>query len=268
MRRDSLLCRSFGVAALCIGAAACHHGNSGIPITTATADPEGIWSGTDAITGLTLTGFINTAGLSEFIRSDGVLYSGTLLISETTLSGTLYGYSPIGTTFADGTNFGLGTFGGTVVTGTSIDSNWDFTTINSLTTNTIWTLAYDSLYAKASSLTAIAGTYTDSEPHSPSNGATITISTSGVISGTSTATGCVLTGQVTVNYPTNDVYAISLSYASCTNTVLNGIPFTGLGILNAAVTPAEVLIGVTGEAANQTDPNKMNFGVVMMLTAS
>ncbi|MGA2778918.1 MAG: hypothetical protein ABSF94_15285 [Steroidobacteraceae bacterium] len=267
MRRYSHLCRSFVVLAFGMAAAACHHSSSSISTATATADPEGIWMGTDQ-NGLSLTGFINAAGQSEFLRSDGTLFSGTLIISEATLAGTLDGYAQIGTTFADGTNFGLGTFGGTVVTRSSIDANWNFTTIDSMTTDNIWTLTYNSLYAKPSSLGSIAGSYTVSEPNGPSDGSTIAISATGAISGTNSATGCVLTGQVTVNYPTKDVYQIALSYASCTEAVLNGIPFTGLGILDTTVTPAQVLIGVTGEAANQTDPNKINFGLAMMLTAS
>jgi hypothetical protein len=268
MHRNSLLRRSFAVAFVCLGAAACHHGSSSIPITTATADPQGIWTGTDQVSGLGITGFINGDGVATFIRSDGTLYAGTVTISETTVSGSFDGYSPIGTTFADGTNFGLGSFGGTVVTGTSLDANWNFTTVDSMTTNNIWNLSFDPLWEQASSLAAIAGTYTDSEAHSPTNGATVTISASGAISGTSSATGCDLTGQVTVNLPANDVYQITLSYQSCTDTVLNGIQFTGLGIVNSSVTPAQVLIGVSGEASNQTDPNKLYFGVVMQLTAS
>lgn len=267
MRRYSLLCRSFAATVLCIGAAACHHSSSAIPTTTATANPAGIWTGTDAVSGLSLTGVIDATGDSVFIRSDGVLFAGTLLVSEATVSGTLDGYSPLGTMFADGTNFGLGTFGGSVVTATSIDANWNFTTVDSMTTNNMWSLTFDPLWHTASSLTAIAGTYTDSEAHSPTNGATVTISATGAISGTSATTGCVLSGQVTVNTSANDVYSISLSYASCTDTVLNGIHFTGRGILNSSVTPAVVLTGVTGEAANQTNPNSIYFGLVMMLTA-
>ncbi len=268
MHRNSLLRRSIAVAAVCVGTAACHHGSSSIPITTATANPQGIWTGTDAVSGLTLTGFINGDGAAAFIRSDGTLYTGMVTISENTVSGALDGYSPIGTTFPDGTNFGLGTFGGTVVTASSLDANWNFTTVESMTTNNIWSLSFDPIFDKASSLTAIAGTYTDSEAHSPTNGATVTISATGAISGTSSTTGCALTGQVTVNLPANDVYQITLSYQSCSDTVLNGIQFTGLGIVNSSVTPSEVLIGVSGEASNQTDPNKLYFGVVMQLTAS
>lgn len=267
MRRYSPLCRSLALAALCIGAAACHHSNSAIPTTTATANSAGIWTGTDSVTGLALTGVIDAAGDSTFIRSDGTLFAGTLLISEATLSGTLYGYSPFGTTFADGTNFALGSFGGSVVTATSIDANWNITTVDSMTTNNMWSLSFDPLWHTASSLTAIAGTYTDSQANSPTIGATVTISSSGAISGTSATSGCVLSGQVTVNAPANDVYAISLSYASCSDTVLNGIHFTGFGILNSSVTPAVVATGVTGEASNQTNPNAIYFGLVMTLTA-
>jgi hypothetical protein len=267
MRRYSPFCRSLALAGLCIGAAACHHNSSAIPTTTATANAAGIWTGTDAVSGFSLTGVIDAAGDAMFIRSDGMLFAGTLLISEATLSGTLDGYSPLGTTFADGTDFGLGTFGGSVVSATSIDATWNFTTVESMTTNNIWSLSFDPLWRTASSVTAIAGTYKDSQEHSPTNGATVTISSTGAISGTSATTGCVLSGQVTANTPANDVYSISLSYASCTDTVLNGIHFTGFGILNSSVTPAVVLTGVTGEASNQTNPNLLYFGLVMTLTA-
>ncbi len=267
MGRYSLLRRRLALAAFSVGAAACHHGSSGISTATATANPNGIWTGTDSVSGLSLTGFINAAGESAFIRSDGVLFAGLLTIEQTSLYGTLDGYAPYGTTFADGTNFGLGSFGGVVATASVLNATWSFTTVDSMTTDNIWMLTFDPLWNKASSLTAIAGTYTDSDPHSPTNGATVTISSTGAINATSSATGCVLSGQVTVNYPANDVYEISLSYASCSDTVLNGIQFTGLGILDSSVTPATVLTGVSGEASNQTNPNKMYFGLVMMLTA-
>jgi len=263
MRRYPHLCRFIAVTALGLGAAACHHGSSGIATTTATADAAGIWTGTDSISGLAVTGLINTAGQSEFIRADGLLFAGTLVISESTLSGTLYGYSPYGTTFPDGSDFGLGTFGATVVTAASIDATWNFTTVKSATTENMWSLSYDPLYITASSTTAIAGTYTNTETIGPSAAATVTISASGAISATSTASGCVLTGQVTANEPTDDIYKVTFSYASCTDTTLNGVQFAGLGMLNSAVTPAQVLVAVTGEA-----PDQSNYGLVMTLTAS
>jgi len=262
MRRYPHLCRFIAVTAFGLGAAACHHGSSSISTATATADPVGIWTGTDSISGLAVTGLINTAGESEFVRADGMLYDGTLTISESTLSGTLYGYSPYGTAFPDGSNFGLGTFGGTVVSASSIDATWSFTTINSATTDNMWSLAYDALATTASSMAAIAGTYTNTETDGPSASATVTISASGAISATSSSSGCVLSGQVTANEPTINIYEVTLSYASCTDTALNGIQFAGLGTLNPA-TPAKVLIAVTGEATDQS-----NYGLVMTLTAS
>jgi hypothetical protein len=251
---------------LALGAAACGGGSSTsstAPITNASA--AGIWTGTDSESGLTVTGIINSAGLSDFIRADGVQYIGTAQVSGTTVAITLDGYAQFGSQFSDGSTYGIGTLNATVSSGTSIDGTLSFTTTDNTMISSTWSLTFDSLYNSASSLSSISGNYTDSSTNDPSNGATVSITSGGVISAQNPSNGCVLNGQVSTNNTSYDVYEVSYTYESCTGTdaALNGVQFTGLAILNTGVSPAQLLIGVTGQNSGGT-----NYGLISGLTGA
>jgi hypothetical protein len=250
-----------------LGAAGCGGASDSASSTSTTtnASAAGIWSGTDSVSGLTLTGFINSAGLSDFIRSDGVQYVGTVQVSGTTLAVTLDGYAQFGSQFSDGSTYGIGTLNATVSTGSSISGTLSFTTNDNTTISSNWALTFNSLYDSASSLSAISGNYTDSSTNDPSNGATVSITSGGVITAQSSSNGCVLNGQVSANNTSYDVYEVSYTLESCTGTdaALNGVQFTGLATLNTGVSPAQVVIGVTGQSSGGT-----NYGLVSDLTAA
>ena len=232
---------------------------------TTNASAAGIWTGTDSASGLTLSGIVNAAGLADFIRSDGVQYVGTVQISGTALAVTLNGYTQFGDEFSDGSTYGVGTLNATVSTGSSISGTLTFTTSDDTATSSTWSLTFDSLYDTASSLSTISGNYSDSSTGDPLNGATVSITSGGVITAQSSANGCVLNGRMSTNNTSYDVYEVSYSYESCTGTdaTLNGIEFTGLAILNSNVSPVQIVIGVTGQNASGT-----NFGLVSGLTAT
>lgn len=265
MRRSVGLLRCLAVLGLGLGSGACHHGSSSPAVASTTANPTGVWKGTDSVSNLTLVGFINTAGQADFIRADGVQFTGILAASASTLSGTLDGYSRFNGTFADGSTYGVGALGGSVSTSQSIGATWTFTTADNTTTENEWSLTYVAADNIASALSAVAGNYTDSEPNDASNGATVTISGSGALSAQNPTNSCVLSGQVTANDPTIDVYQVSVKYASCTgvDAALNGIDFSGLAAVDASVKPAQVLIGVVGESSSGN-----SYGLVMVLNAT
>jgi hypothetical protein len=70
---------------------------------------------------------------------------------------------------------------------------------------------------------------------------------------------------VSTNNTSYDVYEVSYTYESCTGTdaALNGVQFTGLAILNTGVSPAQLLIGVTGQNSGGT-----NYGLISGLTGA
>jgi hypothetical protein len=278
------LCRLTAVLAV-VGTAAACHGSSSSNTATDQQVPFGIFSGTDA-SGNAVTAIIDTAYSAVFIsaakNSAGQLvytqYTGVLVQAlQSSVDGTLHGYPQALQTFADGNDFGIGTLGGIVTTNTSLSGTFQFTTVPTTppgqppvstpatTTSTTWTLSFDSIYNTAGTLSAIAGNYADATLDDPSSGATVSITSSGAVTAQAPATGCALTGQINASTESNDIYTVTLSYASCTNasSVLNSIQFTGFAILNTSVSPAEVTIAVTGESSKQ-----VNYGVVMALTAT
>jgi len=215
--------------------------------STTDASPTGLWSGTDSATGLTMVGLINTAGEADFIRSDGVQFVGTAQVSGTTLAITLDGYSNfVGSTFADGSVYGIGTLNGTVSTASSLNGTMTFTTNGGTSSTSTWSLNFASLYNVASSVSAASGTYTD-----PETGSTVSISTGGVISGQNFSNSCVLSGSLSTDNASYDLYTVAYSYTSCTgaDAALNGVQFTGLAYRNPNTSPTQIIIGVTGQSS-------------------
>jgi hypothetical protein len=230
---------------------------------TVNASAAGIWQGTDSASGLSLTGIVNAAGLSDFIRSDGTQYIGTLQVAGSTLVATLDVSTQFGTVFSDGSNFGVGMLNAAVSTNSSISGSMDITTSANSTISSTWSLTFNSLYDNASSLMGISGNYTNASTGDPLNGATVSISGTGAMTAQSATTDCVLNGQVSTANTSNNAYEVSYSLENCGGAyaVLNGIAFSGLAILNSGASPAQVVIGVSGESSGG-----VHYGVVSGLT--
>jgi hypothetical protein len=94
-----------------------------------------------------------------------------------------------------------------------------------------WTLA--PVYAQGSALSLVAGSWT------MPGGSVASISSSGAISAHDATSGCTITGRVSVNSPSVDLYNVSASYSGCTGAAaaLNGSALSGLGTLDNSVTP-------------------------------
>ena len=202
--------------------------------------------GTDTLTGLSLTGVITETGAARFIRSDGAQYIGSASTSGDSISGSYNGYLPTGFVFADGSNHGSGTFSGTITSGQTVTATFQFTTANNNSTTETITFTFDNLYDTGSSLSAIAGNYTD-----PSTNATVSVDSSGVIFSQDPVTGCVINGMISIINASYDVYDVSYSFANCTGSsaFLNGTTATGLGILDTSVSPNDAIIGVSNSTA-------------------
>ena len=227
------------------------------------ASATGVWSGSDATSGLTVTAIINATGQATFIRSDGVEFTGTVDVSSNTLAVAVDGYSSFPTTFADGSSHGIGTLNGSVMTAGAMSATLMFTTDGNTAISGSWSLSYASIADNASSTGAVSGNYTDNS-NDPLGGAVLSISGSGVMTSQSASNGCVLNGSVSTNDSSHNVYEVAYSYASCTGSdaALNGVQFTGLATLNTAQSPAQLLMAVAGASSTA------RYGIVSTLSGS
>jgi hypothetical protein len=193
-----------GVLTLALATAGCNGSSSSTSSSTSTgvaASPSGIWSGTDSQSGLALTAFINSAGQVDVIRADGVQYVGTVQVSGNDVAIALDGYTQFGAEFPDDSTAGVGTLSATFSASSTISGTFSFTTSANTVTSSTWSLTFDSIYDTASSLSAIAGPYTEPLPAvtggaDPMQGANLTITGLGNISGQGGSSGCVLRRSV------------------------------------------------------------------------
>ncbi len=247
---------ALAAATLTIGACNSSSSNDSNPTTQSAT---GIWSGTDSVSGLTVTAFINSGGQAVFIRGDGIQFTGAVQVSSSTLAASVDGYPDFAQQFSDGSTYGIGTLSGTVTSATTLTATLAFTTNGNTSITGNWSLSYESLSDTASAPSAFAGTYADS-----ASGATFVISPAGAITITGSPNGCSLTGSVTTSDTSHNIYEVSYSYTGCTGTYqpLNGVQFTGLGTINAAVSPVQAVIAATGTL------NSNYYGIVTTLTST
>jgi len=229
--------------------AGCGGGSGSDGSQAVSATPDGVWTGTDPVSGLALIGMIDQAGKFYFIRSDGVIYVGTATATGSSVSGSFDGYPPVGTTFSDGSPDGVGSLSGTFSKHEAISALVQFTTEAGTTTSGTLSLTFSTQYEGNPSLAAISGNYTDE-----SSGDVISVTSGGAVSWQDPNTGCVGSGTVSVvspNFWDDNLYEVQLTYENCQGqyAALNGGQFSGLATLNTSVSPAQAIVGVTGQAA-------------------
>jgi hypothetical protein len=250
-----------GATLILIGCNSGSDSSTSATTTTTNASATGVWSGTDSVSNLAVTAFINSAGEAEFISASGAqLFVGTVQISGSTFDVAVDGYSNFGgTAFSDGSTYGVGTVTGTIVSGSTLTATLSFTTSGGTAITGTWTLSFDVVSNSGSSLSAISGNYTDG-----ATGATVAIDGTGDISSQDANTGCVLTGTVSTTDTTYDVYQLVYTYKNCVGTyaALNGFQLSGLAVLNTSVSPTQLDIAVTGGAAGTS------YGIVDDLNAT
>jgi hypothetical protein len=213
---------------------------------TSNASATGVWSGSDSVSGLSVTALIDAAGLATFIRSDGVQFVGQIATSGNTLAATVEGYSDFGTAFSDGSTYGSGALNGTVMSGSTLSATLTFTTNGNTPMSGTWSLTFEAVSNDSSSVTAISGNYRDA-----ATAAVLSVNGGGAMSGQNPASHCVLNGSITTHDGAHDVYEVSYSFDDCTGAyaVLNGVEFTGLASLNSGASPVQVTMAVTGAAS-------------------
>jgi hypothetical protein len=228
--------------------------------TTTTGTATGLWTGTDSVTGETITGLIASTGQAVFIRNDGAQFDGTVQLSGTTVNAAVDGYTNFfGSAFSDGSTSGVGTLTGTLTSGSTLTLTLSFTTGGGTALTGSWSLSYSSLSSTVSALTTIGGNYSDTTTN-----ATVSISDDGAIFSQNPANSCVLNGAVSVINAANDIYGMQYTYSSCTGSdaVLNGVSFSGLAVLNSNASPAQIVEGVTGTGTGTS------YGIVTSLNAT
>jgi hypothetical protein len=248
-----------GVVAAVLVVPGCNSSSDNSSSTTTNESATGVWSGTDSVSGLSVTAFINSAGQATFMRGDGVQFDGTAQISGDTLAVTVDGYSNFPAAFSDGSTYGLGTLNGTVSTGSSISATLSFTTNGGTAIGGSWSLTFESLSNNASSTAAVSANYTDSV-----TGAVLSVTSNGDMTEQNASNGCVLNGSISTEDSTHDIYEVAYSFGNCTGTyaVLNGVQFMGLASLNTGTSPAQLTMAVTGASSTS------KYAIISTLNAS
>jgi hypothetical protein len=230
--------------------------NNPMPMT---ASATGIWGGSDSVTGMSVAGYVDSAGEAVFIRADGVQFVGATQVSGDTLVAAVVAYTNFGSMFSDGSTYGLGTLNGMVATGSTLTLSLSFTTNGGTAETGSWSLTFSTLTNSGSSLGTISANYTDT-----ASGSVISISGDGVVTGQNPANSCVLNGMITVINSSYDIYQVSLTYENCTGSyaVLNGLQLTGLAVLNPNTSPTQLTITLAGASSGS------KFGLLLYLQGS
>jgi len=248
MRRVWIIFVSLAGGLVALTTAGCNGTYGGVsnPMPT-NASATGIWGGTDSVTGLAVTGYIDPAGEAVFIRADGVQFAGATQVSGDTLVAAVVGCANFGSAFTDGSTYGLGTLNGTVASGSTLTLSLSFTTNGGTGETGSWSLTFSTLTNSGSSLNTISANYTDT-----ASGSVISISGSGVMTGQNPANSCVVNGTITIINSSYDIYQVSLTYENCTGSyaVLNGLQLTGLAVLNPNSSPTQLTISVAGASSS------------------
>jgi hypothetical protein len=188
-------------------------------------------------------------GTSRNLSNDCVgLSYGTLTTTGTNFTGTASGTIAqffVGANFPacsypDGTTVSSSTVTGSVVQRNSITITTTGTSSAGLALGTqTATAQFDPLYNVPGSLSSISGTWTGA------TGDLVTISASGVVASTNTATGCTLNGTVTVINPSYNAYSATGTVTGCNsaNASLNNGAVKALMYLDNTATPNRLAVG-------------------------
>ena len=178
----------------------------------------GIWIGsfTSSIFHSTygITGIVTESGVARFAATSSLTqYSGVLKVSGNKFTSTVTGYFP------SGSYAGMGDIAGTFTPKGIMNGTYS-STIDKGT----FSFAYSSLYERPSSLSAIAGTWTD---YSSGDYETITINSSGNIT-RPPISGCTTSGNISIIDSRYNAYQVSLTVNNCGSQ--NG-SYSGLAVL-------------------------------------
>ena len=238
------------VIALAVASVSCGGGSSSITFTPDEV-ASGIWHGTVTNSGGTsdIGGLITEDKeviLIGRIKTGVLAYGvtvGTLDVTGDVLSGTVQNYGgqyplcfPCNFSFPDGSSIATLSLSGTVATRATISGSF-----SGGGDSGTFSLAYDTIYERPSSLSAVSANWTFSSPISGIT-TTVSIDPAGLIFGTNTD-GCVYSGTVSVIDPFFNAYRVEVTVSSCG--AADGT-YSGLAALADTVTTDDTLnLGVT-----------------------
>jgi hypothetical protein len=171
-----------------------------------------------------LIGIVTESGVARFAATSSLTqYSTVLKVSGNKFTSTATGYFP------SGSYAGMGDIAGTFTPKGIINGTYSST----IDTGT-FSLAYSSLYERPSSLSAIAGTWTN---YSSGYYETITIDSSGNIT-RPPISGCTTSGSISIIDSNYNAYNITLNVNNCGSQ--NGL-YSGLAVLTDTETNNDTL---------------------------
>jgi hypothetical protein len=243
LRRDAL------VLCICVTLAGCSHRGGTQAADSGGGDGEtqaigGVWNGTDAA-GRTIVGLVNEAGEFNLISDDGTQYAGTASSNGDAITAKAERLTRFGA--SKGSDAEAASLTGKVQQRQSMTLNIAPAAGAQPFPSDSMSLEFNSIYNSPSSLAMVAGDYTDS-----ASGNAITVTGGGGFFWHESNNSCLANGAVSVIDPRYNVYEFQFSYSACAgaDAQLNGVQFTGLGTLDTSEQPAQVTIGMTGQAGS------------------
>lgn len=230
--------------------AACGGGGRGVgeavlPPPVDNVSPGGFWLGFDN-DGDSVVVFVTESGKFQFLAGTGEQGSGLMTVSNgNDITGDFQLVSQVGFSFPDGTTLANCTLTGTVVERDTMSVTADCTTTAGLQDQiTVMPLAYQPIYERSSSLATVSGLY-------DGNVAVTDISLDGTIFAQYSINDCVANGMVSIIDPNFGLYNFQFEMSSCTGIydVLNGVSFTGIGILDNTNSPEQLFAPAIGDSA-------------------
>ncbi|MBU6378844.1 MAG: choice-of-anchor D domain-containing protein [Gammaproteobacteria bacterium] len=179
----------------------------------------GLWRGKDPISGKPVLGLVAENGAAQFVRDDGVQYFGLARIDGEKIDAAL----SVGA--ADALQ-GSARLQGSIKSGVSITAKLTLTPKTGSAQSGDLALNFDALYRKPSALDKVAGNYKNA-----ATGATLNISSSGVVFSQDAGSGCVINGAVAMIDARFNAYGVKLSFTGCKGSLANLNTTTALGLL-------------------------------------
>lgn len=204
--------------------------------------PGGIWSGSIRSSNgevFEALGFVTESGEMRFITSDSEQSVGTMTVKNSSFDATLIAYLPVGSYYIDtGLTFAMGNASGILAERSYLFGS---AYLNGIVTSE-FDFSYDPIYERSSSLSKIAGKYSDKGPGGFVEN--YTVDGVGRITG-SNSDGCRYNGALSLLNTKYNLYRIVVTITSCD--VLNG-EYSGLASLSddGGKTNDTLLLTVTG----------------------
>jgi hypothetical protein len=189
-----------------------------------TVNPTGIWDVNDTVNGKPVSEVVLAAGGKYYALATadsfgcGDAMAGTYTVDGSTFTGSGVAELLNNCTGPNGQSYLTYTLNG-YMTGSDLNLSFD---VGGVLVPTLGATP-DSLYSEPSSLARLAGNWNDA-------GNTLTIDADGSFF-EQQASGCVLSGALTIIDSTHNLYGVSAEFTNC-NSSIAGIPFSGLGYLN------------------------------------